>query len=388
VLDTSQGFTYDARRMTSEESLLKTSLFELHQRLGARLIPFGGWLMPVQYSGIIAEHQAVRQAAGLFDLSHMGRLYFRGDAARALLQRITTNNIEALPPGRAQYNLICLPTGGILDDTVVYNLGSEFLLVVNASNRQKILNWLEQQSPSGASAVRDATLETAMIGLQGPEAEAVLRQLADLDLSSLRYYAAQAGRVANIDSLVARTGYTGEDGFELIVAAADGARLWEALSAQQSPVKSTACGLGARDTLRLEAGMPLYGHEITEHTTPFEAGLGRVVKLEKGDFIGREKLAELASQPPSRRLVGFQMVDNAVPRQGYAILASGEQVGAVTSGTFSPSLRRNLGMAYVPTELSEPGSEIEVVVRDRPHRATIVTLPHYPHRTRRFVKAG
>ena len=366
------------------DALLKTPLYDVHLSAGARMVPFGGWLMPVQYRGILAEHQAVREAAGLFDLSHMGRLSIKGQPGRELLQWLSTNNVEALAPGRAQYGLLCNEQGGILDDTVAYSLGDELLLVVNASNRPKILDWIERQRATGhAAPVDDVTAETTMIGLQGPQAEAILQPLTDLDLPVIRYYAAQRGRVAGIDTLVARTGYTGEDGFELIVSAADGPRLWQTLAECETPARPTLCGLGARDTLRLEAGMALYGHEITEHTNPFEANLGRVVKLDKGDFVGRAPLAELSQRPPTRRLVGFRMIDNAVPRQGYVVQAGGKAVGQVTSGTFSPSLRRNLGMAYVPTELAEPGSEIAIVVRERPHRAAVVSLPHYPHRTRR-----
>ena len=348
------------------------------------MVPFGGWSMPVQYRGIIAEHQAVRETVGLFDLSHMGRLYFRGAEGRALLQRVTTNNLESLSQGRAQYSLICDEQGGVLDDTVVYNLGDELLLVVNASNREKIRRWLERQSaPRSEALPDDRTQQTTMIGVQGPLAQDLLEPLTEADLSSLRYYAASPARVAGVSALVARTGYTGEDGFELIVTGEDGKRLWQSLAARQQPVEPSLCGLGARDTLRLEAGMPLYGHEISEQTNPFEAGLGRVVKLEQGDFVGRAALERLSQQPPSRRLVGFQMVENAVPRQGYAIMAAGRAVGEVTSGTFSPTLRKNLGMGYVETELAGPGSEIAVVVRGKPHRAEVVALPHYSHRTRR-----
>jgi glycine cleavage system T protein (aminomethyltransferase) len=347
------------------------------------MVPFGGWEMPVQYQGILAEHRAVRQSAGLFDLSHMGRLYFRGASGRELLQLLSTNDVEALTPGRAQYGLLCNQQGGILDDTVAYNFGAELLLVVNASNRLKILQWIDQQAGGDCGAVHDATFETAMIGLQGPRAEEILAPLTDLEPGNLRYYAGQWGKVAGHEALVARTGYTGEDGFELIMAAERAAELWETLAARTEPVQPTLCGLGARDTLRLEAGMALYGHEITEATNPYEAGLGRVVKLQKERFVGRAALAELSAVPPSRQLVGFQMVDLAVPRQGYAVESGGTVVGEVTSGTFSPSLERNLGMAYVTRALAEPGNEIEIVVRGQGRRAVVVALPHYAHRTRR-----
>lgn len=384
-LDTCLGFTYDARRMSAATELLRTPLYDLHVAAGARMIPFGGWEMPVQYRSIIAEHQAVRDAAGLFDLSHMGRLFFRGPGGAELLQWISTNNVGALAPGRAQYNLLCNEAGGILDDTVAYRLEpDEYLLVVNASNRVKILKWIEHWRSTGRAAdVEDGTLQTVMIGLQGPLAEELLAPLADVDLRPLRYYAATRCVVAGYPALVSRTGYTGEDGFELIVSAADGPSLWKLLADQRAPVQPMLCGLGARDTLRLEAGMPLYGHELNESINPYEANLQRVVKLDKGEFVGRSALLEISTHPLTRRLVGFQMVDNAVPRQDYVIVAEDRVIGRVTSGSYSPSLRRNIGMAYVAAEFAAPGREIAVIVRERPQRAVVVDLPHYPHRTRR-----
>jgi aminomethyltransferase len=373
---------------TASGELYRTSLYSIHLAAGARLVPFGGWAMPVQYQGILAEHRAVRGGAGLFDLSHMGRLYFEGETGLDLLQTLSTNDVRNLAPGRAQYGLLCNDRGGVLDDTVVYHLGDELLLVVNASNRLKVRAWLDQQPGGDRGAVRDATFDTAMIGLQGPLAEDILRSLTTVDLSGLRYYAGVKGMVGGVEALIARTGYTGEDGFELIVAAEHGSRIWELLASHEQPVRPTLCGLGARDTLRLEAGMPLYGHELTESTNPYEAGLGRVVKLEKGEFRGRAALATMSLMRPVRRLVGFQMVDNAVPRQGYRIEVKGQPVGEVTSGTFSPTLKRNLGLAYVPSELAEPGSVIDVVVRDQPRRATVVALPHYAHRTRRPARSN
>ena len=373
---------------TASGELYRTSLHSIHLAAGARLVPFGGWAMPVQYQSILAEHRAVREGAGLFDLSHMGRLYFEGEGGLDLLQSLSTNDVRSLAPSRAQYGLLCNEQGGVLDDTVAYNLVDKLLLVVNASNRLKVLSWLDQQPGGDRGAVHDATFETVMIGLQGPLAEEILRSLTAVNLSSLRYYASVQGPVGGVEALIARTGYTGEDGFELIVAAEQGPRLWDLLAACQEPVRPTLCGLGARDTLRLEAGMPLYGHEITESTHPYEAGLGRVVKLEKGEFSGRAALAALSAELPARRLVGFQMIDNAVPRQGYRVEANDKAIGEVTSGTFSPTLKRNLGLAYVPPELAEPGSAIDVVVRDQPRRATVVALPHYAHRTRRPVRSN
>src|SRR5215212_866918 len=240
---------------TASGELYRTSLYPIHLAAGARLVPFGGWTMPVQYQSILAEHRAVREGAGLFDLSHMGRLHFEGEAGLDLLQSLSTNDVRSLALGRAQYGLLCNEQGGILDDTVVYNLGDRLLLVVNASNRLKVLSWLDQQPGGDRRAVHDATIETAMIGLQGPLAEEVLQSLTTVELSGLRYYAGVKGLVGGVEALIARTGYTGEDGFELIVAAEQGPRVWELLAARQQPIRPGLCGLGARDTLRLEAGM-------------------------------------------------------------------------------------------------------------------------------------
>jgi aminomethyltransferase len=323
----------------------------------------------------------------VFDLSHMGRLHVQGAGARDLVQWLTTNDFYRLAEGRAQYSLICGEDGRILDDIIVYNLGPEILLVVNASNREKILAWIEQNR-AGALAgleatIDDATLETAMIGFQGPESARLLQEIVDAPLDDLRYYAAVRTTVAGHPSLVARTGYTGEDGFEVIVSADDGPPVWDILLQERGGVTPTACGLGARDTLRLEAGMALYGHEIDETTNPYEAGLGRVVRLQKGEFSGREALAPVAERGADRKLVGFELTTGGVPRQGYPIVADGAEVGRVTSGNMSPSLGKPIGMAYVPNDRSDVGTEIAVEIRGRNVPAQVVPLPFYEHRTRR-----
>jgi aminomethyltransferase len=370
----------------SDSPLSRTALFADHVTAGARLVEFGGWEMPVQYQGIIAEHTTVRTAAGLFDLSHMGRLRFRGPDALAFVQRLTTNDVERLTSGRAQYSLCCADDGGVLDDVVVYRLDPEILMVVNASNRQKILDRIAalRDGQKLDFELDDTTPNTAMIGVQGPLSEQYLQKMCDVELSSIRYYAGADGHVDGTAAFIARTGYTGEDGFELIVDADHAASVWQRLQHQRAEITPAPCGLGARDTLRLEAGMALYGHELNEATTPFEAGLGRVVKLEKGEFAGRAALEALSQRPPERRLVGFELTGQGVPRQGYPVLDNGSRIGEVTSGTMSPSLHKPIGLAYVANQDERAvGSEIQIEIRGKAVPARIVTVPFYAHRTKR-----
>lgn len=354
------------------------------------MVDFGGWDMPIQYkNGIRAEHLAVRSGVGVFDLSHMGRLYVRGPDALRLVQWLTTNDAGRLGNGRAQYSLVCGERGQILDDIIVYNLGDELLLVVNASNRLKILAWIDEQCNgplAGLDAtIHDATFETAMIGFQGPESERLLQELVDVPLGTLRYYASAKGTVVGVPALIARTGYTGEDGFEVIVSAEAGPDVWDTLLEPRGGVTPVAAALGARDTLRLEAGMPLYGHEIDEQANPYEAGLDRVVKLDKGEFAGSKALATIAAKGANRRLIAFELTAGGVPRQGYAILDGGSAIGQVTSGNVSPSLGTPIGMAYVPTRLTEPGTEIAVEIRGKAVPARVTTLPFYAHKTKRIA---
>jgi aminomethyltransferase len=352
------------------------------------MVDFGGWDMPIQYkTGIRAEHLAVRSGVGVFDLSHMGRLSVRGADALALVQWLATNDAGRLAPGRAQYSLICGSDGQILDDIIVYRPGeplSELLLVVNASNRTKILDWIAQNQQSGPlagldAAIHDATAETAMIGFQGPESERLLQELVNVDLSTLRYYASLPGTIDGTPGLIARTGYTGEDGFEVIVPAAEGPRIWDTLLQERAGVTPMACGLGARDTLRLEAGMPLYGHEIDEGCNPFEAGLGRVVKLAKGDLSGKAALERISETGTDRKLIAFELTAGGVPRQGYNVL------DGATVGNVSPSLGTPIGMAYVPVRFSQPGSEIAIEIRGKAVPAKVVTLPFYAHKTKKIA---
>jgi aminomethyltransferase len=373
----------------STTTLLRTPLHEVHVRLGARLVDFAGWEMPVQYAqgGIIAEHLAVRLRCGLFDLSHMGRLFVHGHDALPLSQVCATRDLGKIRPGEAAYSLLCREDGGILDDVIVYLLGpGEVLFVINASNREKDLDWLRRQGESrGLRAdIDDRTFQSALIGVQGPEAQAVLQPLCAANLEELAGYSFMRTEVLGREALVARTGYTGEDGFEVMTSAGDAEAVWNALLGDGS--RTTACGLGARDTLRTEAAMPLYGHEIDESTSPFEARLGWVVSLGKPEFIGREALAILKQQGPARKLVGFRVHEGGVPRPGFPIVRDGQRVGVLTSGTFSPSLKQSIALGYVPAELGEAGERFAIEMRGKAVPAEVVPLPFVPHRTRPRAK--
>jgi aminomethyltransferase len=359
--------------MADNKDLKRTPLYACHQEAGARLVEFAGWEMPVQYAGVIEEHRAVRTAAGLFDVSHMGEVRVKGSGAEALLQRLTPNDVSKLAPGRAHYSGLLTDRGTYVDDVLVYRLGTDdFLVVVNASNAGRDFEWLASRAELGAK-VTDESDRYALLALQGPKAAEILEPLATPGATGLRYYGFMQGEVAGVPALISRTGYTGEDGFELYLAPEDAPAVWRRLlEAGAAPA-----GLGARDTLRLEAAMALYGHEIDESTTPFEAGLGWVVKLDKGDFLGREALASQREQGIPRKLVGFEVQGRGIARQGHGVVSDGETVGAVTSGTWSPTLEKALGMAYVPQELASPGTSLTLDVRGKPLSAVIVDLPFY-----------
>jgi len=364
--------------MSDQSGLRRTRLYERHLALGARMVEFGGWEMPVQYSGIIDEHRAVREAAGLFDISHMGEVEVRGPDALPFLQHLVTYDIAAIQPGRANYALMCLPNGGIIDDTFIYNLDDYYLIVINAANITKDVAWMHACARGFDVTVTDVSNRTGMLALQGPAAEALLAQVAGADLAALPFHGVTRGSVASLPVIVARTGYTGEDGFELFVAAEDASHLWDELLDAGRSAGVKPCGLGARDSLRFEACLALYGHEITEETNPYEARLGWVVKLDKGDFIGRDALQRIKQEGVQRRLTGFEMVGRGIARGEYEIRdLEGAPIGRVTSGMPSPTLGKNLGMGYVPVALSTEGSEFDVVVRDRPVRARAVKMPFY-----------
>jgi aminomethyltransferase len=364
---------------STSDQLHHTALIDIHRELGARLIEFGGWLMPVQYTGILDEHRAVRERAGLFDLSHMGELYVEGDDAGDALAAALVSDPRTLAVGRAQYSMICDPDGGVIDDLIVYRVGPErFLVVANASNAGIVSDELVGRLSKWRAVLDDRSLATSLVAIQGPRAAEVLAPLTDVDLPGLRYYAIGEGRVAGIPALVARTGYTGEDGFEVFVDWARGPEIWTALAKAGEGVGAIACGLGARDTLRLEAGMPLYGNELDRETNPFEAGLGRVVKLDKaGDFVGREALARVGRDGPRKRLVGMTITGRGIARHGYPVFAGDRPTGVVTSGTHSPTLGKPIAMAYVAPGDAEPGTILSVEIREQRVAAEVVPLPFY-----------
>jgi aminomethyltransferase len=363
----------------AHETLLATPLADRHVALGAKMVEFAGWLMPVQYSGILDEHRAVRARAGLFDLSHMGELFVEGEQAGSGLAYALLTDPLALAVGRAQYSMICAPDGGVIDDLIVYRLGPErFLIVANASNAAAVSDALAERLAGCRAVLDDRSLATALVAIQGPLAAGVLAPLTDVALDGLRYYAIAEGRVAGAVALVARTGYTGEDGFEVIVDIAHAGVVWDALLQAGSPVGVVPVGLGARDTLRLEAGMPLYGNELGRDGTPYEAGLGRVVKLTKdGDFVGRAALERAHAEGPRKKLVGLVVRGRGIARHGYPVFAGERITGVVTSGTLSPTLGEAIAMAYVAPSDSEPGTILAVGIRDQHVPAEVVALPFY-----------
>jgi aminomethyltransferase len=361
------------------DQLHTTALIEVHRELGARLIEFGGWLMPVQYSGILDEHRAVRERAGLFDLSHMGELYVEGGAAGDALAAALTTDPRALSVGRAHYSMICAPDGGVIDDLIVYRLGSErFMVVANAGNAATVSDELAERLRGWKAVLDDRSLATSLVAIQGPRAAGILAPLTDVELNGLRYYAIAEGHVAGVAALVARTGYTGEDGFEIFVDWAHGPEIWRELQAAGQVEGVLPVGLGARDTLRLEAGMPLYGNELDRSTNPYEAGLGRVVKLDKpGEFVGRAALERVSREGIAKRLVGLGLTGRGIARHGHPVFAGERRTGIVTSGTHSPTLGRAIAMAYVAPADGEPGTMLDVDIRERRVAAEVVPLPFY-----------
>ncbi|MBX7166712.1 MAG: glycine cleavage system aminomethyltransferase GcvT [Pirellulales bacterium] len=376
------------------DTLAKTPLADWHAAHGGRMVDFAGWLMPTHYSSIVEEHLATRTAVGVFDISHMGRLWFVGDAAARYVDSLVTRATAAMSPGRIRYALVTNDAGGILDDVLVYNLTTTAneparLVVVNASNRPKLLNWFAAHPAPAGVELRDGTVATAMIAVQGPRAIELVAPLTSSPVGELKYYTACHARLGDVEAVVSRTGYTGEDGFELIVPAAAAERLWQGLvEAGAQPV-----GLGARDTLRLEAGMPLYGHELNEQIDPYQAGLGSSVDLQKPSFVGQATLAQLRDDAARPRRVGLAVAGRRIPREGATLLSAERLIGHVTSGTFSPSLERTIAMGYVEPAFSPPGTELVVEVRGHRDTATVVALPFYqrgaaPQRAASLSSAG
>lgn len=365
----------------SQSSLKKTPLNDEHRRLGARMVDFGGWDMPVQYSGVIDEHKTVRTSVGLFDVSHMGELMVSGRGANDFLQRMTTNDVTKIAIGQAQYSALCKEDGCVIDDIIVYRRGMDsFLVCVNASNTSKDEQWLRAHLPSSGVVLENESEAYAQIAVQGPKARELVQQVVDINISQLKYYWFAEGKVLGQPSIIARTGYTGELGYELYVPAQGSARIWSALVEGAAKYGGKPCGLGARDTLRLEMGYLLYGNDMDESINALECGLGWVTKFAKGDFVGSKALAAQKEAGLKRQLVGLQMIDKAIARHGYKIFSAqegGKELGWVTSGTVGPSINLNVGMAYVTPEFAAVGSDLFVEIRGERKAAKVVKKPFY-----------
>jgi len=367
----------------SSDDLKKTPLNRVHRDLGGKMVDFGGWDMPVQYpAGVIEEHMRTRTACGLFDVSHMGEFWVQGRDAIAFVNRLTTNDVNKLVDGQAHYSALTNENGGVVDDLLVYRFGPEkLLLVVNASTTDKDWDWIASHKQDGEDvALTNVSADYCQIAIQGPNAVEILQRLTDTDLQTIKYYHFTTGRVDDVESIISRTGYTGEDGFEVYAAADKAAQLWNKMleigrfGAQDGILP---CGLAARNTLRLESAMSLYGHELGDDISPLEANLGWIVKLQKGDFIGRDVLARQKEEGLRRKLVGFEVVDKGIARDGFEVYVEDERVGQVTSGSPAPYLKKNIGLALVPVEFAKPGQQITIDVRGKRLAATVVPTPFY-----------
>lgn len=365
--------------------LKRTSLYEAHKRLKAKMVNFNGWEMPLQYSGILDEHRAVRSSVGIFDVSHMGEIIIKGRDAFNLLQFLITNDVSKLKDNGCQYSVMCYPDGGIVDDLIIYRFSSEeFMLCVNASNTEKDYQWIlgNLDTAKLKASVTNVSVDNisdtiSQISIQGKSAEAVLQKISDIDLSVIKHYCFKQCNIDSAESIVSRTGYTGEDGFE-IYTKDNVVGIWDRLLENGKEYGIKPVGLGARDTLRLEMKYPLYGNDINEKTTPLEADLGWVVKFDKGDFIGKDVLKKQKETGATQKLVGFEIIDKGIPRPHYPIFKEKERIGEVTSGTLSPSLGRGIGIGYVKTEVSTVGEEIDIEIRGGYQKAKIVSTPFYP----------
>lgn len=354
----------------------KTPFYDIHRKHGAKIVEFAGFEMPIQYEGIIAEHKKVRNSVGVFDVTHMGEIEISGEAALEFIQKITTNDASKLEEGKVQYSAMCYPDGGIVDDLLVYHCGSYYMLVVNASNKDKDFNWMLENKLDGVK-IEDKSDEFALLAVQGPDSLKTIQKLTDVDLSEIKYYHFVKGKIAGVDAIISRTGYTGELGFELYFKWDDtiAEEVWNALFDAGKEFGIAPIGLGARDTLRLEMGMCLYGNDIDNTTNPLEAGLGWITKLDKPGFNAKDVLVKLKSDGLKRKLVGFIIQDKAFPRHNYEIFANGKKIGFVTSGTYSPILNYSIGMGYVEKEYSAEGSQIDIMIRNKPVKATVTKPP-------------
>lgn len=368
--------------MTEKPHLKRTALFEEHKKLGGRLIDFGGWELPVQYSGVIDEHTTCRTSAGLFDVSHMGEILIEGGDAERFIYHLVSNDVSKIAIGQAQYSILCQADGGAIDDLIVYRRGEEkFLICVNASNTEKDFAWMKQVHEAGrfACKLENVSFEWSQIAIQGPKAETIMQTLTRAKLSDLKPFHFIEDWVAGVSVITSRTGYTGEDGFEIYIPWSDAPKVWSALLEKGIPFGLKPCGLGARDTLRLEVKYPLYGQELTAETNPLEAGLGWAVKLDKTDFIGRDALIKIKEAGLKRKLVGIELKGAGIPRTGYKIYdaLNAREVGFVTSGTQSPMSKKSIGVAYIETSHASLGSTVLVEIRANRVPAEIVATPFY-----------
>jgi aminomethyltransferase len=354
----------------------RTPFYEIHLKNKAKIVEFAGFLMPVQFRGIMEEHRKVRSTVGLFDITHMGEFEVWGKDSEAFIQRMTTNDLSRLAPYQVQYSCMCYDHGGIVDDLLVYRLPDHFLLVVNGACLEKDFQWLSEHA-SGNMELKDVSDQTALLALQGPNAEDVLKKLTDENLGDLRFYWSTWGKVKAVEMLFSRTGYTGEDGFELYFSPEHAETMWNALMEAGEEFDIEPIGLGARDSLRLEMKLMLYGNDIDQTTNPIEASLGWIVKLDKGDFVGKDPIRKMKEEKPRRKLVALELLDPGFPRQHYEIQKDGKKIGEVTSGTFSPSLNKGIGLGYVPAEHSKIGTELDILIRSKPYRAVVVKPPFY-----------
>jgi len=366
-------------------NLKVTPLLDLHKDLGAKLVPFAGWNMPIQFSGVMSEHTCVRKKVGLFDVSHMGEIEVEGKDAKKFLQFLLSNNLEKMFDGSILYSLMCYETGGVVDDLLVYRFSeNHYCLCVNASNSAQDYEWVTKHASSFNVNIKNISSETSQLALQGPEAKNVLQTLCDISLNDLPYYNFRKGRVNNVESIISRTGYTGEDGFELYLSPEKVLDVFRLLMEQGRPYGIQPIGLGARDTLRIEMGYPLYGNEIDDNPTPLDAGLGWVIKFDKGEFLGRGPLLKQKEQGGSRRkLVGVKLLTRGVPRTHYQVLKNGGSVGEVASGTFSPTLNTGVGLCYLSREYSDVGNHLDIKIRDQLVAAEVVKLPFVPSRVKK-----
>ncbi|MBP7176518.1 MAG: glycine cleavage system aminomethyltransferase GcvT [Thermoclostridium sp.] len=356
----------------------RTPLYEKHCLLGGKMIDFGGWELPVQYTGILEEHRQVRASAGLFDVSHMGEIHVNGPDSEKYIQNLVTNNIIGAKDYKVIYSPMCYREGGVVDDLLVYKYSNtDFLIIVNASNTDKDFEWFLQNA-SGEVTIDNVSSQYAQLAIQGPKAEAVLQKLTDSPLQNIKFFTFDpAVQICNKKAIVSRTGYTGEDGFEIYISPEDAGMIWDNVLEAGKDEGLIPVGLGARDTLRFEAALPLYGHEISESITPLEAGLSKFVKLDKEYFVGQDALVRQMEQGIQRKLIGFEMTERGIPRSHYEVQADGREIGFVTTGSFSPSLDKNIGLALLQTDYCAEGTEVDIIIRGKPVRAKTIGIPFY-----------